>query len=188
MLDLEDKSIKKRHLSHEEGETVGYNEHQPNPVHQFSLRKCNKTSIESVDVTSCNTPNLSEVKVGAEKTPQSMRGSSIFSPGDAFWKEAIQVVDDMSYHNEDLPEKVVEESKGSENDVLNQPNHNRTSNTPSTDIRTCNVNILKSVESSSSSCVTSNDCLDIGNWLPSELCNTYKRKGISKLYPWQVIF
>ncbi|KAL7596490.1 hypothetical protein Lser_V15G27853 [Lactuca serriola] len=272
MLDLEDKSIKKRHLSHEEGETVGYNEHQPNPVHQFSLRKCNKTSIESVDVTSCNTPNLAEVKVGGEKTPQSMHGSSVFSPGDTFWREAIQVADGMSYHNKkDLPEQAVEESKGQNGnsmdkevsplpvkhfdfssedknmavdtpshgiiknmdrlvecciadknltttmdmsttpcnqvqslsklqetttsscvitkrraEVLNQPNDDKTSDTPSTDIKTCNVNFLNSVESTPSSSMPLNDRLDISNWLPSELCITYKKRGISKLYPWQV--
>ncbi|KAI3792695.1 hypothetical protein L2E82_06583 [Cichorium intybus] len=245
VLDLEDKSIKKRHLtsavdqSHEEDKTVGYNENQPNSMPQFSLRKCNKTTTESIDVTLCNTPSLMEVKVGDEKTPQSMHGSSIFSPGDTFWKEAIKVADGMSYHNKDLSEQVVEESKGQNGnsmdkevsplpvkhfdfscedknmdvvtpcnqvqslsklqettsscvitkkrpDVLNELNDNRTSITPSTDTKNCNVNFLNSLESTPSSSMPYNDRLDISNWLPSELCVTYKKRGISKLYPWQV--
>ncbi|KAI3522458.1 hypothetical protein L1887_00239 [Cichorium endivia] len=211
VIDLEDKSIKKRHLSsvrdqwHEDGETVCYNENQldqmqsdhifkygevsynsketnvgNNLVHELSLKKCNRTYMEAVDVTLCNTPRLLVVKVGHEKTSQSMRGSSIVSPGDAFWKEAIQVADDVSYHNKDLHEQILEESKEAkhyemkhmdhmknENDVLNKPKDNQTSSTLS-------------------SFLPPNDRLDIDNWLPSELCSMYKRKGISKLYPWQV--
>lgn len=29
--------------------------------------------------------------------------------------------------------------------------------------------------------------LQLTNWLPSEVCNIYMRKGISELYPWQVL-
>lgn len=30
------------------------------------------------------------------------------------------------------------------------------------------------------------DSLGLDNWLPLEICNVYKKKGILKLYPWQV--
>ncbi|KAL4561762.1 hypothetical protein LXL04_033936 [Taraxacum kok-saghyz] len=180
--DLEDKSNKKMHLSSIKETNVG---------NELSLRKCIRTSMEAVDVTSCNTPRRQIVKLATEESPQSMQGSSIVSPGDAFWKEALQVFDEMSNHNKHLYEHV-EEPKGSGqfeinhiDDVSNQSNDNRSCNTPSVDIKSCDVDILKSVESISSSCVLSNDPLDIENWLPSELCNMYKRKGVSKLYPWQ---
>nr|GME09536.1 helicase and polymerase-containing protein TEBICHI isoform X1 [Ipomoea batatas] len=32
------------------------------------------------------------------------------------------------------------------------------------------------------------DRLDLSNWLPPEICSVYKKKGISKLYTWQVLF
>lgn len=32
------------------------------------------------------------------------------------------------------------------------------------------------------------DILDLSNWLPSEICSIYRKKGISKLYSWQVFF
>ncbi|XP_024986361.1 helicase and polymerase-containing protein TEBICHI [Cynara cardunculus var. scolymus] len=305
VLDLDGNLVKKRHLSSvgyqsHEGEAVVYIENPSdqvridnsketsmgnNPELQLGLRKCNKTSTEAVDQILCDTPGIASDKVGTEKTPQSMHGSSMFSPGDTFWKEAIQVVDGMAYRNKDLPAQVVEESKGAKRDfrggvdasmtstgkngismekevsplpvkhfdfsfedknkdvdspchrivnnmdrlvecpitgdnpttmhmstpcnqvqplsnlqetssscvitkrrvdVLNQPNDNRTSNTPGTDIKGSNMNCPHSVESTPSSSLLPNDRLDISNWLPSELCNIYKRRGISKLYPWQV--
>ncbi|KAJ9555668.1 hypothetical protein OSB04_010282 [Centaurea solstitialis] len=290
-LDLEEKLSKKRHLSSagyqsHEGETIVCNENQFDQVQpdnsketnvgnnaelQLSLRKCNKTSTEAVDVTLCNnTPGLAAGKAGTRETPESMHGSSMFSPGDTFWREAIQVADGLVYRNKDLPEKVIEggvdasmassmekevsplpvkhfdfsfedkvkdmdspcdrivnnmdkqlvECSITDNnpttmhlstpsnqvqslsklqemssscvitkrrvDVLDQPSDNRTSNTPSTDIKGATVNCPQSVENTPSSSLLPNDRLDISNWLPSELCNIYKRRGISKLYPWQV--
>ncbi|GAA0144171.1 DNA-directed DNA polymerase [Lithospermum erythrorhizon] len=41
-------------------------------------------------------------------------------------------------------------------------------------------------ENTPSSFATLKDCLDLSNWLPSEICSVYKKKGILKLYPWQV--
>ncbi|XP_073110579.1 helicase and polymerase-containing protein TEBICHI isoform X1 [Elaeis guineensis] len=37
-----------------------------------------------------------------------------------------------------------------------------------------------------SSSMLSNDRLRLTSWLPSEVCSVYMKKGISKLYPWQV--
>lgn len=31
------------------------------------------------------------------------------------------------------------------------------------------------------------DCLQLSNWLPSEICKIYRKRGISKLYSWQVV-
>ncbi|KAK1266849.1 hypothetical protein QJS04_geneDACA019368 [Acorus gramineus] len=39
---------------------------------------------------------------------------------------------------------------------------------------------------SPSSAVPIDDSLKLGSWLPPEICNSYMKKGISKLYPWQV--
>lgn len=47
---------------------------------QGSLRKCNQTP---------------KTNACAHETPRSMRGSSIFSPGEAFWNEAVQVADGL---------------------------------------------------------------------------------------------
>lgn len=39
-----------------------------------------------------------------------------------------------------------------------------------------------------SSSVPLKDHLQLSSWLPSEVCSMYMKKGISKLYPWQVCF
>lgn len=46
----------------------------------------------------------------------------------------------------------------------------------------------ESGESTPSSILPCRDRLDLDNWLPSEVCIIYKKRGISKLYPWQVLF
>ncbi|KAL8244776.1 hypothetical protein R6Q59_011034 [Mikania micrantha] len=238
---LEDNAAKKRHVS-----SVGNQIQEEEP--QMSLRKCNRTLMEVSDMALCNTPGLTAAKAGGEETPQSMRGSSLFSPGDTFWKEAIQVADGMSKVNgllieganrdadlassgqnnnstdkevSPLPVKhfdfscedkrmvvdapimstpcnqvqtscklqetylscVVSKRRSGE---LSQPDANRMSTSPNTDVKNYNMNALNSVENTPSSSVPPNDRLDISNWLPSEICNTYKKRGISKLYPWQV--
>lgn len=37
-----------------------------------------------------------------------------------------------------------------------------------------------------SSLLQSKDWLDLSSWLPSDICNMYRKKGIQKLYQWQV--
>lgn len=44
----------------------------------------------------------------------------------------------------------------------------------------------ESSEATPSSIMPSKDWLELKNWLPSEICSIYKKKGIVKLYPWQV--
>ncbi|XP_076922423.1 helicase and polymerase-containing protein TEBICHI-like [Bidens hawaiensis] len=227
--DLEDNTVKKRHISSDGNQTLEAN-------HQMSLRKCNTTSMEVSGVALCNTPSLPAVKVAGEETPQSMHGSSMFSPGDTFWREAIHMADGLSKANDGANQDAYLASVGQIGNSVNKavsplpvkhfdfscedkrmstpcnqvqtscklqdtnsscvvtktsneyspPNDNRQSTSPITDIKSFNVNGLNSVENTPSSSVNPNDRLDISNWLPSEICKTYKKRGISKLYPWQV--
>uniref|UniRef100_A0A803LBW8 Helicase and polymerase-containing protein TEBICHI n=1 Tax=Chenopodium quinoa TaxID=63459 RepID=A0A803LBW8_CHEQI len=62
---------------------------------QSGLRKCNKTTNSTSLVNDCSTPAAFCKSLSARETPVSSRGSSIFSPGEAFWNEAIQVVDGL---------------------------------------------------------------------------------------------
>ncbi|KAJ7966000.1 helicase and polymerase-containing protein TEBICHI [Quillaja saponaria] len=64
--------------------------------HQSSLKRCSSTPISSMGMTECYTPGSLIVKACVRETPKSTRGSSIFSPGEAFWNEAIQLVDGLS--------------------------------------------------------------------------------------------
>ncbi|CAN1785301.1 Helicase and polymerase-containing protein TEBICHI [Linum perenne] len=61
--------------------------------HQSSLSKCDKMSKLTVNSTDCCTPGPPNLKAYLDETPKSARGSSMFSPGEAFWCEAIQVAD-----------------------------------------------------------------------------------------------
>ncbi|XP_059641680.1 helicase and polymerase-containing protein TEBICHI isoform X1 [Cornus florida] len=63
---------------------------------------------------------------------------------------------------------------------LSQDNDSITSNTPDMKIRGCNK------DSTPSNFALVEDRLDLSNWLPSEICSIYEKRGISKLYPWQV--
>lgn len=46
-------------------------------------------------MTECYTPGQLTIRTYARETPKSVRGSSIFSPGESFWNEAIQVADGL---------------------------------------------------------------------------------------------
>ncbi|KAL0726462.1 hypothetical protein Bca4012_022555 [Brassica carinata] len=61
----------------------------------MGLRKCTKAPEPSALLTECRTPG-SAVKSCHVGTPKSGSGSSIFSPGDSFWNEAIQFADGLS--------------------------------------------------------------------------------------------
>lgn len=74
-------------------------------------------------------------------------------------------------------------SKRSE-EQLNQNSYNVASNTPNRDYNRVVANESKSNRTPASSSIK--DCLDLSNWLPLEICHIYNKKGISKLYPWQV--
>lgn len=286
---------------------------------QASLRKCNK--ISSIYMTECDTPGPLTSNGGTRETPKSMRGSSIFSPGETFWNEAIQVADGLFATNNNLSVQVAEEMKATNrqyeirnSDILRNGEHDEKSNGVPYEgaVRVCNVGLsasltlrredgktldkavsplpVKHIDFSSeeknlyeeaglhhsaqntsitsrvdeqTGCSSTNhktlqkahirahhiithkgvdmrelqvtiakrkvdylgqdndsitfdtpdketknitathakdedntpssflplkDHLDIINWLPSEICSMYKKRGISKLYPWQVYF
>ncbi|KAI9097672.1 hypothetical protein K1719_025443 [Acacia pycnantha] len=60
-----------------------------------SFRRCNYTPKSSVNTNKCFTPGSLVVKECVKETPKSTRGSSMFSPGEAFWDEAIQLADGL---------------------------------------------------------------------------------------------
>lgn len=60
-----------------------------------SFRRCSYTPKSSLNMTECYTPGSLIVKAGVKETPKSTRGSSMFSPGEAFWNEAIQLADGL---------------------------------------------------------------------------------------------
>ena len=254
---------------------------------QASLRKCNRTSKASLYMAGCETPAMT---TRAHETPKSTRGSSIFSPGEAFWNEAIQVADGFFLTNDNLsiqvdgeismekiqcdtknsnnlrtvgcgnmPNKILDEGtsrvggmemnafigsprkhgksldKGasplpvkhfdfssedknmdnicpcSEDNkkgimqkecaqqeqlpascdvtertlgVLIQDNDNITSTTPDKERSFIASECDKDSTPSSSMPLR----LELSHWLPFEICSTYKKRGISKLYSWQVFF
>lgn len=65
----------------------------------MGLRKCTKAPESSAQLTECHTPGTA-VKSYPVGTPKSGSGSSMFSPGDSFWNEAIQVADGLSIPTE----------------------------------------------------------------------------------------
>ncbi|CAK7353378.1 unnamed protein product [Dovyalis caffra] len=269
-----------------------------NPVQlPASLRKCNKIANSTVNMTECCTPSSSICRARGSEGPKSTRGSSIFSPGDAFWNEAIQVADSLfseadnplipaaeniingkcgnlsrallkeassrgrslelirkhmekvsplpvkqldflfedknldfstppcvkdnsnvdrssensecgsvnikyvrsgnivTYHIKDEPKEEMHEVEERTTvdtvtaEKVGFPNHdadNIVSHLPIAEIRNVSDN-NKFVEAGTpSSFVPLKNQFDLSNWLPPEVCSIYKRKGISKLYSWQV--
>ncbi|KAJ0251931.1 DEAD/DEAH box helicase domain-containing protein [Hirschfeldia incana] len=259
----------------------------------MGLRKCTKAPESSALLTECRTPG-SAVKSCHVGTPKSGSGSSIFSPGDSFWNEAIQFADGLSVPTEncgsveandinkedncsdnlkrslDLDEsrvkdkdavgysKVAEKhgrdfnkevsplpvknlellfqdkkdngstreqiasfdqnniirgssriSQGSldvanngqankiliggmcpereENKVVvSEDNHNVRSVPAISNMRKSADSSESEESQTPSSSHYSKDGLSLSTWLPSEVCSVYNKKGISKLYPWQV--
>ncbi|XP_044464498.1 helicase and polymerase-containing protein TEBICHI isoform X2 [Mangifera indica] len=75
-------------------------------VLQSSLRKCNNSFKSSLNSTIFCTPGSSIIKSCVRETPKSTCGSSLFSPGEAFWNEAIQIADDLFAQPDSLPAQV----------------------------------------------------------------------------------
>ncbi|KAG6391261.1 hypothetical protein SASPL_149014 [Salvia splendens] len=92
----------------EEPVYIGFN-HSEKDIVQTSLRKCNNTT--ALYTAECETPASFPSKLGAGETPRSTRGSSSFSPGDAFWNEAILVADGIAYPNAGLSSHVTENNE-----------------------------------------------------------------------------
>ena len=68
---------------------------------------------------------------------------------------------------------------------IRDSNHT-SSNSPVNAVKNLNLDHESDGASTPSSFVPLEDCLDLNHWLPSEVCGKYRKKGISKLYPWQV--
>ena len=62
---------------------------------QPTLNKCSNITKPSSGITEFNTPGSLTAKSSFLETPKSAHGSSIFSPGEAFWHEAIQLADGL---------------------------------------------------------------------------------------------
>ncbi|KAK6927419.1 DNA polymerase theta-like, helix-turn-helix domain [Dillenia turbinata] len=280
-----------------------------NDLLHASLRKCSKTPNSAVK---CHTPGSLIMQSRSHDTPRSNGGSSIFSPGESFWNEAIQVVDGLFSQTDNCVSRPFDElnmansqfetgaslnkrdgncngksevmthedkssiqlmevtastgtversARVSVKDVSPLPvkhfdfscedknldgnssygcplsdkngvtpaavqssvnkktlqnlcaeahqyagshevqdtslqvvskgkvallNHGISPNTLDQEFRS-SLNHQYSIEPSTpSSFVPLEDCLDISNWLPSEICSIYQKRGITKLYRWQV--
>lgn len=81
---------------------------------QMSLKKCSKGPESTMGVNECSTPAVLHRSSNARETPLSGRGSSMFSPGEEFWNEAIQVVDGLFAQTGNALIKVPEDA-----DVIN---------------------------------------------------------------------
>jgi DNA polymerase theta len=251
-----------------------------------------------MNMAECQTPGSLIVKACVKETPKSTRGSSMFSPGEAFWEEAIQLADglavpmgndsskameesnvmggqvemknscnsqnydgkarkildqsknigltemhtkdsakeasslpvkhfDFSYEDNNMDENTLQNCRvdnlvnvtcvaGKQYDSISVASHtyeqpykvqekiladssgnkvrkdsffnisSNNFNSPNNEART-KINIHASLEAKTpSSHVSLDDQLDLHSWLPPEICNIYRKKGISKLYNWQV--
>nr|KYP53975.1 hypothetical protein KK1_000141 [Cajanus cajan] len=278
------------------GNTMGY-------AAGSCFRKCSNTPKPSVNMAECYTPGSLIVKACVKETPKSTRGSSSFSPGEAFWNEAIQLADGldvpMAYdpskvtgesnvveeepemnnscnlqNYDGKPRKILDQSKnriwnremgatlgsvmhtrdsmkeasslpvkhfdfsfednnmeentlknccvddpinvtsgagkqdesvsvtghtyGKRNEVqekalvetlgnrICQNNVNMTYNSPHNEVRTPISARASDEAGTPSTSVSLNDDFDLNSWLPPEICSIYRKKGISKLYNWQV--
>ncbi|XP_052209368.1 helicase and polymerase-containing protein TEBICHI isoform X2 [Diospyros lotus] len=118
-----------KHLEHGESRydsveaVINYSRGMNAGVHpievQASLRKCKRTSTTSLCISGHDTPAMI---ARARETPKSTRGSSIFSPGDAFWNEAIQVADGLFVTNDELFVQVAREIDAKANCARNNSN------------------------------------------------------------------
>ncbi|CAK9312933.1 unnamed protein product [Citrullus colocynthis] len=80
-------------------ETGNTDSHHP-VVLKACLQKCNKAPRSPYCLTECKTPGLPTANTCFQETPKS--GSSTFSPGEAFWKEAIVFADGLCAPSIDL--------------------------------------------------------------------------------------
>lgn len=107
-------------------------------VKDFSLRRCGSTPISGMKKTSPCMPGPPGLLPTTEKnreTPKSVSRNSIFSPGDDFWIEAIQVADGFHPELEKFAENTAFAKGGRSGDKLLKdelscagPHHAKTSN------------------------------------------------------------
>ncbi|KAL9285014.1 hypothetical protein ACSQ67_024628 [Phaseolus vulgaris] len=77
---------------------------------ETGFRKCSNTPKLSRNMAECYTPGSLIVKPKVKETPKSVRGSSSFSPGEAFWNEAILLADSLCVPMGNDPSKAMGES------------------------------------------------------------------------------
>lgn len=61
-----------------------------------SLKDSDKATVSTATTACCFTPGSLIVKSFSNKTPRSTCGSSMFSPGEGFWSEAIKLADGLN--------------------------------------------------------------------------------------------
>ncbi|KAI5315956.1 hypothetical protein L3X38_045132 [Prunus dulcis] len=130
------------------------------------------------------------------ETPKLTRGSSSFSPGEAFWDDAIQLDDGLcaqavgviSVARCDCKSKEILDEGGeqSESSLIDRRGKDMTSYSPVDEVAKLTGNHESNEACTPSSFVPLKDHLDLNSWQQPEICSLYRKKGISKLYPWQV--
>ncbi|KAG1335104.1 putative DNA-directed DNA polymerase [Cocos nucifera] len=90
----------------EDPEGSGGKHHGESDGGDASLRRCSMTPNSSLMKTGHGVPDLSTSVLDAGVTPRSASRSSMFSPGDEFWNEAIQVADGLLAPVDKLPESL----------------------------------------------------------------------------------
>ncbi|PKI66011.1 hypothetical protein CRG98_013596, partial [Punica granatum] len=257
-----------------------------------SLKDLDKATVSTLVNASCSTPVSLAVKSSTDKTPKSACGSSMFSPGEGFWSEAIKLADGLCapanssvchaaneslshlrktemgklasvdkyskdldkkgsplpvkhfdfsceekssdvvaghYGNSDGSKSIISRyNKGSDCDLvgrrglrttnaftrcsnaqkieevhvkqemalviptterkldLSSENDSIGTESPANIPRSVGGNRENNEACTPASFLQSKDWLDLSSWLPSEICSIYRKKGIQRLYQWQV--
>ncbi|KAL0330327.1 UNVERIFIED_CONTAM: Helicase and polymerase-containing protein TEBICHI [Sesamum radiatum] len=107
---------------------------------QASLRKCTYTSAPCR--AECETPCSFTTRLRDRETPPSTRGSSLFSPGETFWNEAILVADELFAPSNGLSPRVAENSEPLKSDYGTYSSNNVKNGAPSS-LLNCAVDGVK---------------------------------------------
>ncbi|XP_075107854.1 helicase and polymerase-containing protein TEBICHI-like isoform X1 [Nicotiana tabacum] len=153
-------------------------EKSPMPVKHFDFASDEK-NFDVVQSLGNNTDIqiISGKKTGSQENV-SLSSSPVLSP-----HKAAQAIGNILEIQDMTPACPV--SKGNK-DVLIQDTDIMASTTPSEKLNNCAANSLSSNDNTPSSIAPRKNHLDLNHWLPSEICSIYRKKGISKLYSWQV--
>ncbi|MCD9558469.1 hypothetical protein HAX54_015855 [Datura stramonium] len=153
-------------------------EKSPMPVKHFDFASDEKNfdAVES-HRSNMDIQTLSGKKTGSQDHV-SLRSYPVVNP----CKAAQAKGNILEVHNT-TPECPV--SKGNK-DVLIQDTAIMASTTPPEKLDCCTAYSLSSKDNTPSSIGPLKNHLDLNHWLPSEICNIYRKKGVSKLYSWQV--
>ncbi|KAJ3673940.1 hypothetical protein LUZ60_005932 [Juncus effusus] len=154
----------------------------------MSLRKCTSTPNSNLIKTrALNPPDLGPNL--AEETPK----NSDISPGEDFWNAAIEAVDGMVLKPGTGGANLLEDKSscvpGNEMRMREKSNIEASPMPVKQLDFTCeerNGGNENKETGTPISLMSLKDQLRLRNWLPSELCGVYVKKGILQLYPWQV--